>query len=223
MGSTGLRLPPGAELESESDSGGMRLPPGAELESAPSQSGSEQQQTSSGEQFKQQAWSQAGQNLRQGQFVKAARNIGSLFTSQNPAAVSAVSDTAGALRSVLPQGTPRPKPPVATMQEFQKLPKEQQDAYVQQVAKWQADQYGTSMQLAAGFMTPGSAGNAASDVASSVKNVLPGAMKQRAGELFQSVSQDAGKVKVDLGTATQEAADKLLGWQKMINEGSVCE
>jgi len=172
MGSTGLRLPPGAELESEGDSGGMRLPPGAQLESAPSQSGSEQQQTPSGEQFKQQAWSQAGQNLRQGHFLNAARNIG-LFTSQNPAAVSAVSETTGALRSVLPQGAPRPEPPVVTMQEFQKLPKEQQDAYIAQVAKWQADQYGTSMQLAAGFMTPGSAGNAASDVASSVKNALP--------------------------------------------------
>src|SRR5262245_5449967 len=121
-------LPPGYTLESQPPI--PPLPPGYALESGPSQSA----QPSAGEQFKAQAWSQAGQNLRQGQFLNAAKNIGSLFTSQNPAAVSAVSDTAGALRSVLPQGEPRPQPPVATMQEFQRLPKEQQDAYAQQIA-----------------------------------------------------------------------------------------
>src|SRR5262245_1243521 len=88
-------LPPGYTLQTQDSI--PPLPPGYALESGPSQSA----QPSAGEQFKQQAWSQAGQNLRQGQFLNAAKNIGSLFTSQNPAAVSALDQTSSALHSVL--------------------------------------------------------------------------------------------------------------------------
>jgi hypothetical protein len=52
-------------------------------------SGSWDEQDPSGEEFKSQTWHQAGQHLLNGELRKAASDVGSLFTSQNPAAVEA--------------------------------------------------------------------------------------------------------------------------------------
>src|SRR5581483_909106 len=46
-------------------------------------------QPSAGEQFKSEAWHSAGQHLMHGELRKAAADVGSLFTSKNPAAVEA--------------------------------------------------------------------------------------------------------------------------------------
>jgi hypothetical protein len=168
--------------------------------------------TPTGEDFKQQAWSQASQHLRQGEFVNAARDVGSLFTSKNPAAVSAVDQTSSALHSILPQGAPRPQPPVATVEEFRKLPKEQQDAYAQELAKWRADQYAQSMQLAAGFMAPGPTRTAASEAASQVKGAVTGsALKEAGGQLFRTVDQAAANANlvIDANKPGQAALEIL--------------
>src|SRR5262249_6090441 len=136
-----------------------------------------------GEQFKQQAWSQAGQHLRSGNIIGAAKDIGSLFTSANPAAVEAGKQ----LRSVLPQSEPQPQSPAGSMEEFQKLPKDQQNSYIQQLEDWKARQGAASMQTALGFATPGTASNAASAAKDVIQSVRPSAIRESAGALFNAI------------------------------------
>jgi hypothetical protein len=59
-------------------------------------------------------------------------------------------------------------------------------------------------------------GNAAGGA---LNKMRPSVMKQAAGELFNVVSKDAGKVPVKLSPATQEAADALLNRQRATNLG----
>lgn len=50
--------------------------------------------------------------------------------------------------------------------------------------------------------------------------VLPSGMRESAGKLFTAISEDAGKVPVEL-TNSGEAASRLLDWQGKINPGSI--
>jgi hypothetical protein len=84
--------------------------------------------------------------------IGAAKDIGSLFTSQNPAATEAANQISGAVKSVLPQTSDAPKFPAASYGEFKKLPQDQQDAYLKQYEEWKAGQGAASMQTVLGLL-----------------------------------------------------------------------
>jgi hypothetical protein len=78
--------------------------------------------------------------------------------------------------------------------------------------------------IPASFMAP-EAGELATDATTGAAHALagkalPSVMRQNAGKLFASVSEDAGSVPVALDNAQQGAAN-LLDWQGKINPGSI--
>ncbi len=96
--SSSVPIPQGAVLEPLSAtpnvSGDVPIPPGATLEPLQQQpQPSAPQPSDAGEDFKSQAWSSAGRDLLHGNLSKAATDVGSLFTSKNPAAVEALKQT----------------------------------------------------------------------------------------------------------------------------------
>jgi len=95
--SSSVPIPQGAVLEplsaTPNASGDVPIPAGATLEPLQQQPQPSAQPADTGDDFKSQAWSSAGHDLLSGNLSKAASDVGSLFTSKNPAAVEALKQT----------------------------------------------------------------------------------------------------------------------------------